>query len=69
MKTLSHRECQVVELLCQGWTQKETADKLGIQPGTVRCYLKRVQAKTKSRTIMAAVVQVVFCGMVTINSA
>jgi DNA-binding CsgD family transcriptional regulator len=69
MKALSPREMQIVELLVGGLTQKEVACRLGIRPGTVRGYLKRVQTKTEKPTIIAAIVFTLKHGLVLVNSA
>lgn len=64
MKPLSPRECQVVEFLVGGLTQKEVADQLGISPCTVRCYLLRIKVKTQQPTVLSAVAFVLIHGMV-----
>jgi DNA-binding CsgD family transcriptional regulator len=54
---LSHREIEVIQLICRGKTNKEIGDLLFISPQTVKDHLKNIMRKMKvnSRTkIMAA---------------
>lgn len=44
--SLTSRERQVLELVEQGLKNKEIADELGIQPGTVKIHLKHIFEKT-----------------------
>jgi two-component system nitrate/nitrite response regulator NarP len=39
---LSHREQQVVTLVCDGRSNKEIADKLGVTEGAVKCHLHSI---------------------------
>lgn len=43
---LTQREQQVVELLVQGLTSKEIADRMHISPNTVKAFLRLVMGKT-----------------------
>jgi len=47
---LTPREAQVALLLMEGLNLKEAARTLGVTANTVRCLLKRVTAKTESRS-------------------
>ncbi len=42
---LTERECQAVELLTQGLTSKEIADRMQISANTVKAFLRTVMAK------------------------
>lgn len=68
IKPLSPRECQVVNLLVGGLSQKEIANILDISPKTVHAYLERVRVKTGQTTMISAIVFVVVHDMVLINS-
>lgn len=46
---LTAREQQVMELVEQGWKNKEIARQLGIRPGTVKIHLKHIFEKTGVR--------------------
>jgi len=45
---LSPRQRQVLQLVCEGYTQAETAEMLGIAQRTVSEYLKVARKKIKS---------------------
>jgi DNA-binding CsgD family transcriptional regulator len=42
---LSHRELEVAELVAQGWTNREIAERLFISPRTVESHLDHVKSK------------------------
>jgi DNA-binding CsgD family transcriptional regulator len=42
---LSRRELEVAELVAQGWTNREIAERLFISPRTVESHLDRVKSK------------------------
>lgn len=46
---LTSREQQVLELVEQGFKNKEIANELGIRPGTVKIHLKHIFEKTGVR--------------------
>lgn len=46
---LTSREQQVLELVEQGYKNKEIASDLGIRPGTVKIHLKHIFEKTGVR--------------------
>jgi DNA-binding NarL/FixJ family response regulator len=52
VENLSPREREILELLTQGFSDKEIADKLGVKHGTVRWHLQHVYEKlhVRSRT-------------------
>ncbi len=52
VETLSPREREILELLTQGFPDKEIADRLGVKHGTVRWHLQHVYEKlhVRSRT-------------------
>jgi len=52
MDTLSPREREILELLIQGFADKEIADRLGVKHGTVRWHLQHIYEKlhVRSRT-------------------
>lgn len=54
--TLSNREIEVLELLCQEYTTKEIADKLFISPRTVEGHRTHLFNKTGSKNIAGLVI-------------
>ena len=50
METLSPREREILDLLTQGFSDKEIADKLGVKHGTVRWHLQNVYDKLQVRS-------------------
>lgn len=52
MENLSPREREILELLTQGFPDKEIADRLGVKHGTVRWHLQHIYEKlhVRSRT-------------------
>ena len=57
MQELSPREREILELLAQGFADKEIADRLGVRHGTVRWHLQHVYNKLHVRTRMEAVLK------------
>lgn len=54
VESLSPREREILELLTQGFSDKEIADKLGVKHGTVRWHLQHVYEKLQVRSRTAA---------------
>lgn len=54
---LSPREREILELLAQGFLNKEIADRLGVKHGTIRWHLQHVYHKLHVRTRMEAVLK------------
>lgn len=54
---LSPREREILELVAQGFADKEIADKLGVRHGTVRWHLQHVYEKLHVRSRTEAVVK------------
>ena len=52
---LSPRECEILELLASGQSNKELARTLGISPNTVKTHLARVFGKLEVQNRMQAV--------------
>jgi DNA-binding NarL/FixJ family response regulator len=50
VENLSPREREILELLTQGFADKEIADRLGVKHGTVRWHLQHVYEKLHVRT-------------------
>jgi DNA-binding NarL/FixJ family response regulator len=50
VETLNAREREVLELLSNGFVNKEIAERTGVSVDTVRYYLKRIYAKLHVRT-------------------
>jgi DNA-binding NarL/FixJ family response regulator len=46
---MSPRELQVAKLVCSGFTNGVIADKLRVQPGTVKTHLRNIFGKTRTR--------------------
>ena len=57
MDVLSKRELEILGLLAKGYLYKETADQLGITPGTVRVHLHTVYEKLHVSSRTEAVVK------------
>jgi two-component system, NarL family, response regulator DegU len=49
---LSHREVEVVKLICQQYTNKEIADKLCLSPRTIDTYRENIFVKTGAKNIV-----------------
>jgi len=58
LNTLTDRKCEVLDLLAQGLTNKEIAEKLFITTNTVKRYLKAVFEKLDVHTRSAATARV-----------
>ncbi len=54
MKRLSGRERQVLDLLCQGKSQKQVADALGISRETVKFHIKNIYKKLHAGNVAQA---------------
>jgi DNA-binding NarL/FixJ family response regulator len=54
---LSPREREILELVAQGFADKEIADKIGVRHGTVRWHLQHVYEKLHVRSRTEAVVK------------
>jgi len=50
VENLSPREREILELLIQGFSDKEIADRLGVKHGTVRWHLQHVYEKLRVRS-------------------
>jgi DNA-binding NarL/FixJ family response regulator len=46
---MSPRELQVAKLVCSGFTNGVIANKLKVQPGTVKTHLRNIFGKTRTR--------------------
>jgi RNA polymerase sigma factor (sigma-70 family) len=57
LTSLSPRERQTLELLAEGYLYKEIADRLGVSPGTVHQFSKRIYEKLHVRSRTEAVVK------------
>jgi DNA-binding NarL/FixJ family response regulator len=53
---LSQREIEVLQLICQEFTNKEIADRLGLSVRTVESHRERIQQKTGTRSTAGMVV-------------
>jgi DNA-binding CsgD family transcriptional regulator len=60
---LSHREIEVALLLCQGWINKEIADKLNIALTTVITHRKNIMDKLGARSLADVIIYCVMNGM------
>jgi DNA-binding NarL/FixJ family response regulator len=45
-KLLTRREREIVELICDGLSEKEIAQRLGLARGTVNCHKLHISKKT-----------------------
>lgn len=50
VENLSPREYEILELITQGFLDKEIANRLGLKPGTVRWHLQHVYEKLQVRS-------------------
>lgn len=57
MENLSPREREILELLAQGFPDKEIADRIGVKHGTVRWHLQHVYEKLHVRSRTEAVLK------------
>ena len=55
IQVLSHREMEILSLICQEMTSMEIAEKLFISPLTVETHRKNIMRKTKSKTIVGLI--------------
>jgi DNA-binding NarL/FixJ family response regulator len=62
---LSHRECQILQLLAEGATSKEIAYALGLQPKTVENHRSRILDKLDVVNSAAAVRVALAKGLIT----
>jgi len=54
---LTEREQQVLRLVCEGWTNKEIAQSLGVKPRTVKFHLSEIFKKLNVTCRTAAAVE------------
>lgn len=59
MDKLSPRQRQVTELLCEGYTHRGVANKLGISPNTVRDYVNTARLRAGCETTYQLIAVVV----------
>jgi DNA-binding NarL/FixJ family response regulator len=57
VEDLSPREREILELLSQGYANKEIADRVGVSDGTVRWHLRHVYHKLHVRSRTEAVLK------------
>jgi DNA-binding CsgD family transcriptional regulator len=53
--TFTHRECEVLNLVADGMTNREVARRLDISPGTARAHLEHIYGKLGVGTRTAAI--------------
>lgn len=61
---LTEREHQVLELISQGYTQKEVASELGVSKRTVSSHVYSIQSKLKVKSTTEAVAKAVRQGII-----
>jgi DNA-binding NarL/FixJ family response regulator len=54
-QNLTGREAEILQLICQGYRNKEAADELQISPQTVETHLRNIYHKLHVRSRAAAV--------------
>jgi DNA-binding NarL/FixJ family response regulator len=64
MSSLSRREKDVLNLLCEGYNYKEIAKTLFVSPNTVRFHLKNIYKKLRVNSRHEAVIKATRMGMV-----
>lgn len=62
--TLTIRETQVIRLVADGFSAKETAIKLSIAPCTVERHVENVRLKTRSRNRAHMIARVLFADLI-----
>jgi PAS domain S-box-containing protein len=65
---LTGREREILRLLTAGWSNREIADRLGLQAGTVKNHVARILTKLDVRDRIQAAVRAVELGLVDPNS-
>jgi ATP/maltotriose-dependent transcriptional regulator MalT len=65
--TLSARECDILGLISQGFSNKSIARMLGISPETVKTHLKRIFLKLAVGTRAAAVTRATSLGSLNVQ--
>jgi DNA-binding NarL/FixJ family response regulator len=56
---MSHREVQVAELICMGFSNEEVAKDLKIRPGTVKTHLRNIYRRIRVNNKIAMLLKVV----------
>jgi len=56
---LSKRETEVLELLAQGYSKKEVAEKLGLSYHTIVCYVRTIYEKLESPNLGSAIAKAI----------
>lgn len=59
MAKLTPRQREIARLLAAGYSQKETARKLGVRYGTVRKHTQSMRERTQCRSTTALVARVI----------
>jgi len=49
--TLTQRESEVLDMICQGYRYKEVADKLGIKRATIATHIKNMYMKWGCKSV------------------
>jgi DNA-binding NarL/FixJ family response regulator len=65
--TLSRRDLRLLQLLAEGLSDRSIAERLELQPQTVRKYLMQVQAKLRVESRLQAVIFALRHGLVTLD--
>ena len=47
---LTKRECEILNLVCQGFRYKEVADRLGLSQCTVAAHMQNMLVKTRTHS-------------------
>ena len=66
---LTHREQQVLELVAGGWSAKQIASQMGIEPRTVEGHIETVRLKMRARNRTHLVTQAVQAGVLKLQAS
>lgn len=66
-EVLSKRETQVLELITEGYTNKNIAGRLNVSGNTIAFHMKNIHRKLKVKTRHQAVIKAIVSGVITLK--